>query len=243
MVVPLPVPSRDPAGGARHLLDALLADPPVVHTMGRPDLLGVWATDRDCYEMIISSVRPGDLTLETGAGLSTLLFAAAGAAHTVVTPIDAERDRLVEAAARLGVDLGNVRFILAPSDDALPTLDPGPLSLVLIDGAHGFPAPILDWYYAGRHLRAGGLLIVDDIPLPAPATLLAFLESDPAWLRVKGTDKWAAFRRQGDGTLLVEHHQQPWHESGRAADLGTRRLSTLLAHALVRSARRRLASR
>ena len=49
--------------------------PPVVHPEAPG---GVWRTTRECYELMANHVGLGSRTLETGAGLSTALFAAWG---------------------------------------------------------------------------------------------------------------------------------------------------------------------
>jgi hypothetical protein len=103
-----------------------------------------------------------------------------------------------------------VRFFIGPSDEVLPGLALEPaLDLVFIDGCHGFPTPMLDWYYAGSRLRASGALVIDDIALPAVAQLCAFLDRDPRFERGPGTTKWASYRRVGDGTLRQDWFEQP----------------------------------
>jgi hypothetical protein len=120
-------------------------------------------------------------TLETGAGASTLVFAAAGTEHEAVTPVEAERERILAECERRGISAERVTFHIGPSQEVLPVLDPRPLDLVLIDGAHGFPYPILDWWFLAPRLRVGGLLIVDDAYLPPVGLLVDFLRAQAAW--------------------------------------------------------------
>jgi hypothetical protein len=55
----------------RAVLERLLADPPRVHAeLHAPPELGVWLTERECYELIAARCPPGSRTLETGLGLS-----------------------------------------------------------------------------------------------------------------------------------------------------------------------------
>ena len=49
-------------------------------------------------------------TLETGAGSSTLVFAAAGTEHEAVTPDAREEARIREAAERRGISTTTVTF-------------------------------------------------------------------------------------------------------------------------------------
>ena len=95
--------------------------------------------------------------------------------------------------------------------------------VVLIDGSHGFPSPIIDWYYAGGRLRRGGVIVFDDIQLPhVQLGLLPFLEADPRWSRPARTDKRVAYRKKRDGPLYDRHLDQrflyrAWRVRGFAA--------------------------
>jgi hypothetical protein len=191
------------------VLDRLLADPPLVHDMGGGEVASL-GTERSCYELLAGSARPGDRTLETGLGVSTALFGALGTAHTCVTPSAAEVARLRAYCAERAIPLDGVTFAVGPSAQVLPRLGTGPVDLVLIDGAHGFPLPVLDWFYAGGRLRRGGLLVVDDVDLPAVGLLVGFLDADPRWEPVAGTAKWRAYERRSEGPLGEEWVDQPF---------------------------------
>lgn len=188
----------------------VLADPPAVHPMG--DALGVWSTDEACYRFIAERVGSGSRTLETGCGASTVLLAALGAEHVCVTPGPQEMDRLLDHGASRGISLDRVRFEIASSHEALPRLaaEGLELDLVLVDGGHGFPLPILDWFFAGGLLRAGGVVVVDDLALPAVRMLRRVLDRDPRWRRVAGTRKWAAWERTTSGPLAEDWTSQPY---------------------------------
>jgi predicted O-methyltransferase YrrM len=196
------------------LLDRLLADPPAVHAMqvGDDPEIGIWSTDRDCYELLADHASPVARTLETGSGLSTVLLAALGAQHTCVTPAQDEADRIPGYCATHGIDTSSVTFEIGCSDEVLPRLSSEPpLDLVPIDGNHGYPTPMLDWYSAGSRLRPGGLLVLDDIVLPAVAHLRAFLDRDPRFATDRRTEKWAAYRRVTDGDLRQDWFEQPFY--------------------------------
>jgi hypothetical protein len=174
----------------------------------------VWATEKSCYEFMARISEPGTRTLETGAGMSTALFAALGTEHTCVTPAAIEADCLRGYFAEKGISSDGVTFCLEPSHIALPQLD-GEYDLVLIDGAHGFPMPILDWFFAARLLRRGGILVLDDVPLPAVGALLDFLEPDPRWELIERRVRWEAFRRLSDGPVLEGQWDQPFYRRKR----------------------------
>ncbi|MCU1427034.1 MAG: class SAM-dependent methyltransferase [Actinomycetia bacterium] len=203
-----------PLDASPALIDRLLADPPAVHAMqaGDDPEIGIWSTDRDCYLLLAEHAGPDTHTLETGSGVSTVLFAALGARHTCVTPAQAEADRILGYCAEKGIDTSSLTFEIGCSDDVLPRLSGGPsLDLVLIDGNHGYPTPMLDWYYAGSRLRRDGILVLDDIVLPAVAHMCAFLDRDPRFAADRRTEKWAAYRRVTDGDLRQDWFEQPFY--------------------------------
>src|SRR6185503_13112859 len=80
-----------------------------------------------------------------------------------------------------GVPLDTVEFVVAASERALPGLERHDLDLVLIDGRHGFPAPMLDWYYTASMLRVGGLLVLDDTQLWTVRLVCDVLRREPEW--------------------------------------------------------------
>lgn len=194
------------------VVERLLADPPVVHPMAPGDATatGVWSSEAECYRFLADRVGSGARTLETGCGLSTVLFAALGCDHTCVTPAGDEVARVTRYCADRRVDLGRVRFEIGSSHEVLPRLS-GPLDVVFVDGAHGFPLPIVDWFYAGTRLVSDGLLVIDDASLPAVVTLLRFVDRDPRWRPERRGRQWAAYRRTTDGPLAEDWTSQPFY--------------------------------
>lgn len=218
------------------IVDRLLAEPPVVHIVDTPTgkAPGVWSTDESCYRFLARVAQPGMRTLETGSGISTALFAALGTHHRCVTPAQEEADHLRDYFGAQGISGERVHFDVAPSHVALPRLDDA-FDVVFIDGAHGFPAPIIDWFYAGSLLRRDGVMVIDDIPLPGVRVLLGFLERDPRWEQLEHTGKWAAYRRHSDGSLLEGQWDQLFYTGGGSPPSIPRRV--------VRRLRRMIAER
>ena len=199
----------------RAILDRVLADPPTVHP-GAPNGTA-WRTGRRCYEFLADSVVPGSRTLETGAGVSTVLFAAWGCRHTAVVPFPDEAAAIERYCTDGGIDTSYLTFDLRPSEQALParTAD-GPLDLVFIDGAHAFPLPVIDWFCGAGRLRSGGIVVFDDVPLPAVGRFLdSYLDLDPRWEQVAGTRKWRAYRRTADGSLAEHESEQGFYRTPR----------------------------
>ena len=121
-------------------------------------------------------------TLETGAGASTVVFAAKGASHTAISPVPDEHANIARYCEDRGIPTDSLRFIAESSHTALiDTWQPEPLDLVLIDGAHSFPFPVLDWFFTASHLKVGGRVLVDDAYQPAVNVLVRYLRSHAAW--------------------------------------------------------------
>lgn len=212
------------------LLDRVLLDPPRVHYMSVQDVesrhqSGVWSTERSCYELLAGCCPAGSRTLETGSGLSTILFAGWGAHHLCVTPGQEEADAIVVYCRDRDIRTDRLTFDVRPTDVALPELALTEIDVVLIDGGHGFPMPMIDWYFACRRLRRGGVLVVDDLQLPAVEVLTRFIRADQRWRWKAGTEKWAAFERLADGELREDWYMQPFYAGYRP---------TLLARAEMR---------
>jgi hypothetical protein len=189
------------------MVDRVRADLPPVH-VGMdflPPNGAVWDTSNDCYRFLAKHCAPGTRTLETGLGTSTVLFTAWGCEHTCVVPSKDEVSRCIAYLDDRGLDRSRVRFEIGYSQDVLPRLEPAALDTVFIDGAHGFPMAIIDYFYTGGRLIEGGWLVVDDMQLPSVRWgLLDFLELDPRWELDRRTPKWAAWRRVRAGPV-AEH--------------------------------------
>ena len=192
------------------VIEEVGADPPVVHLSADGDAApgGVWRTGDDCYRVLAEACPPGTRTLETGVGISTVLFARWQARHTAVVPWQGEVDRCRSYFASRGI-ADEVTFVVGRSDEVLPALPREEIDVFLIDGSHGFPAPVIDWYYGASRLRRGGLLVVDDVQLATVSrSLVWYLDLDPRWTRVAGTGKWSAWRRESEGPLDEDWTQQ-----------------------------------
>jgi hypothetical protein len=216
-------------------LDDLLRDPPRVHAWGTPNDLSYSGFAREFYACMFDHLDSKSSTLETGAGISTVVFALRKARHTCVAPDVAELDRLKAYCAQKGIPIDSIDFQPMRSDEYFRQWTPHRLDLVLIDGCHGFPAPFLDWFNVAVSLRVGGLLVIDDTQLWTGRILKEFLETEPAWRREPPhTTKTAVFRKIDEDVPWKEWNTQPYVASrsevwpprrsrvGRAIDLARR---------------------
>lgn len=197
-------------------LDGVLADPPALHGATTYSLVP------GALRWIDSLPRPLR-TLETGCGLSTIVFALRGDDHVCITPDGSEPDAVQRYCTAQGIDLGRVTFQVQPSELVLPTLDIAPRDLVLIDGSHAFPQVFIDYFYAARRLAVGGTLIIDDVHLWTGNVLRGFLHSEPEWeLATEWDGRTAAFRKVAELTYrdwfeqpFVLGRSTPWRARAR----------------------------
>ena len=191
-------------------LDDLLGGELQLHTDAH-GLPASWQLGTDVLRVLDESVNESSSTLETGEGLSTMLFALRRAQHTCVTPNAGAVGRIRSACDARGIPLDTVNFVIGPSELVLPGLDLAPLDAVLIDGRHGFPAPFIDYYYTADAVKVGGLVIVDDTQLWTGRVLREFLEAEPEWrLMHDFAPRSAIFLRTHPGGRDKEWNDQPY---------------------------------
>jgi predicted O-methyltransferase YrrM len=144
-----------------------------------------------------ASLGPGAVTLETGTGLSTIVILRRGVArHISVTPYAAEFEAVRAYCVSAGIPTGAWQPVAASSLEWLPSAALPPLDLVLIDGAHAFPAPFVDWCYTAEPLKVGGLMVVDDLQLVTARILADFMRADERWEEVRRDGRFAVYRKR-----------------------------------------------
>ena len=117
-----------------------------------------------------------------------------------------------EELARLVVEEGAVRTLETgtPSETALPRLGAEGLELdfALVDGLHLFDHTLVDFFYADRMLRDGGLVVFHDTWMPAVAQAVAYVEANRAYERVRAGDAaMAVLRRTGGDERAWDFHR------------------------------------
>jgi Methyltransferase domain len=170
-----------------------------------------WQVSRNVLSFIDAHVREGSRTLEVGAGVSTVLFALKGCTHVSIVPAEVETVRIKAFCRAYGIPIDRLTFKIDRSDHCLPQLELADLDLVLIDGAHGFPIPFLDWHYTAERLKVGGLLIIDDTQLWTGHILKMFLMDEPEWeLVVDYVPRSVVFRKVREGGCGKNESAQPY---------------------------------
>jgi len=177
------------------LINRVKKDSPMFHTdrNGRPVSFSVSAP---LVSYLQARLRQNMNTLETGCGLTTVVFAVAGCRHCCVTPRAEETRRVGDYCGSLGVSTSRLKFVVGRSERVLPGMwDDEPLQFVFIDGAHRFPDPILDFHYTQHRLQLGGVVAVDDINIRSVRMLYDFLSIESEWKRIKVIGETAFFER------------------------------------------------
>ncbi len=150
--------------------------------------------------------------LETGAGNSTLAFLLAKPQRLIsIAPDKNLFERILNSAARLGINTKPLEPLLERSEWALPELARSNLVLdmALIDGGHGWPTVFVDFCYIYAMLRKDGILVIDDIQLHSIKELGRLLIRDADRFElVRDLDKSLAFRKLKDEPFLPDWSDQ-----------------------------------
>jgi predicted O-methyltransferase YrrM len=192
-------------------IEELLRAQPALHIDGSGNCVN-YGVDFQLISQVRQHVRPGHHTLETGSGISTITFLLLGAEHRSVSPDGGEAERIREYCREHGIDSSRYTPLVGRSEEILPTLVGEPrLDLALVDGNHAFPAPCIDWFYATRILKRGGVMLIDDIGLWSGKIVADFLDHEDVWERLERTDRFAAYRLLADAEEVLARWwgQQP----------------------------------
>jgi hypothetical protein len=161
-------------------LQELLENSPLIHEEASGELTS-WQLSDEVLFYINENVNEDSVTLETGAGISTILFAIKSSHHTCISPDQEQVNRIKEYCQRHQINIDKINFKIDFSEKVLPSLNINNIDLILIDGSHAFPIPFIDWYYTYRKLKVGGKMIIDDTQLWTGLVLKQFLTLEPEW--------------------------------------------------------------
>lgn len=146
-----------------------------------------------------------DRTAETGCGKSTIVFSNVASHHSVFC-ID-DREHGDESSINFFMDCpltqkDRIELILGPTQITLPKHShSAPYDVVLIDGPHGYPFPEIEYYYFYPHIKAGGLLIVDDVHIATIGRMADFIAENEMFDFVELVSTTAVFRRNNAPTF------------------------------------------
>ena len=168
-----------------------------------------------------AEIGPIDHSVETGSGMTTLLFSHLSSDHRVFA-VDAG-DSISQVRRSPLFRNETVTYIEGPTQLTLPTHKfEQKVQIALIDGPHGYPFPDLEYYYFYPLIETGGLLLVDDIPIPTIRRMFDIIKADPMFeLLDVINDNMAFFRRTsaplvsptGDGWWLQGYNRSHYEKA------------------------------
>jgi len=116
-------------------------------------------------------------SVETGSGKTTLLFSHLSGDH-VVFAVDAG-DSISQVRRSPLFRRDTVCYVEGSTQRTLPAYKfAHKVQIALIDGPHGYPFPDLEYFYFYPIIEAGGLLLVDDIPIPSIKRMFEIIRAD-----------------------------------------------------------------
>lgn len=163
-------------------------------------------------------------SVETGCGKSTVLLSNLAKRHYSFTlgsyyagTSNYENSlAIVQGAKHFRPE--NVTFIEGPSQLTLPKFDWGDMTFdfALIDGAHAYPFPEMDYFYFYHRLNPGAIFMIDDVHIPTINRLYNFMKEDPMFVMEDLWGSTAFFRRTdaptfspyGDGWTLQPYNTE-----------------------------------
>jgi predicted O-methyltransferase YrrM len=162
---------------------------------------------RELRELAVSEGVGATLEVGLGLGLGTLSLCAAllevgrpDARHVVVEGFPADFGAAGKRTLRAAGVEEMVELVQEESQLALPRFatEGRSFDLALIDGGHRFEDVFLDLCFADRLVRPRGLVIVDDMWLPAIRLAVSYVERNLGWELLPGAMtrafNWRRFR-------------------------------------------------
>lgn len=169
---------------------------------------------REIHELALRCGGSDATILETGSGNSTITFLFAKPKKLI--SIDGDRplsERIARFCATSQIDTSAWDFRHGRSEWILPELAKGgtTIDLALIDGGHGWPTVFVDFCYVYYMLRAGGLVLVDDVQLYSVVELKRFLQKETKRFAVeKDLGKTIVFKKLTDDRFYTDWGEQPY---------------------------------
>jgi tetratricopeptide (TPR) repeat protein/glycosyltransferase involved in cell wall biosynthesis len=157
----------------------LLKHPPKLYAVhGETGLLNV---SIELLQLLDQQVNAPAQTLESGAGLSTILFALKGVTHHCVSPSPELVEKIQVYCQRHQISTASITFHIQRFEDYLTDVQLYDLDLILLDSDHLLPHLPADWLYTAPRLKAGGLAVINNLQVWTGAVLREFLKLEANW--------------------------------------------------------------
>ena len=195
-------PSRIELGNSmdKSKLNLLIESPPKLHFWGGEWRVGGLGPNQiRLVERAVQGLGDSIRVIETGAGLSTLVFLALGARVLSLFTKNDLHERIDKAIQEFELPSAEWQYVLGRSEFTFPKYlcdHPETASdLVLIDGGHLIHTVFTDFTYAFASLKQGGILLLDDLRLSSVGLLYQMLKASNFVEEVDVAGKTAAFRK------------------------------------------------
>jgi predicted O-methyltransferase YrrM len=142
------------------------------------------------HDLIVSDLSISK-SLEIGCayGISSLFICNAlkdrsNKSHIIIDPFQEKNYKNIGITNLKKAGFDFFTLIEEKSEIAMPKLlqsNPDSIDLIFIDGFHSFDQVLLDFYYANRLLREGGIIVFDDCTYPSVAKVLSYILKYPAY--------------------------------------------------------------
>lgn len=181
------------------VLDSIRSLPKAWHANGSLNMVVI--------DHLFACADGAENTAETGCGRSTLALSHASRRHVVfacdVPPgVDPETHSFTRVRNSSLLRKENCEFVVGSTQRTLPAYHFNTnFDLVLLDGAHGYPFPELEYFFFYPHLREGGWLVIDDIQIPSVANMVDVLRQDDMFSLDRVVKTTAFFRRTNAPTF------------------------------------------
>lgn len=140
-------------------------------------------------------------SVETGTGVSTILFSRLSQNHKVFSTIG-KVNRIQMALDSPLTEKNTIEFIEGPTQKTLADYHfDRKIQVALIDGPHAYPFPDLEYFYLYPLLETNGILIVDDIHIPTIYNMFQFIKADEMFSLIEIVYRTAFFKRTNAPTL------------------------------------------
>ena len=158
---------------------------------------------KEVLKYLASITKPNSVTLETGGGYSTVVFAVCSHRHICVNPDVTANEMIMSFLQKHGYAHEHLEFMEDSSDRGLPRLElEESVDVALIDGNHSFPFPIIDWHYIDGLLRTGSKILIDDTHIKSVRIVSDFLLSEPSYKHITTVGTCTAFEKIDDTRVI-----------------------------------------
>lgn len=198
----------------KYLREKIKSSPPAFHYWDEKPQTGGFSEDHFLFleDKILAWNKEKNIQnprmVETGAGLSTLLFLSIGL-NVVSFSLPDVLDRISEFLEDKKTEI-HWEPISGFGEYSVPIYfqnRPQRHDFALIDGNHAIPSVFSDFIHLAGNLNKSGLIFIDDTQLPGPGGLCRFIEKFPdRWRFVEKMNKLSCYEKLSEFGIDCGNH-------------------------------------